>query len=134
MLLPAWLNQLVAFYQKRLLTCSHRLHSTLQFCKHILNDCYSSSALPDNRTLLTTITAIPPDSTGTLEIEEILLEVTFSDTVNGTDIAASYMLVRARVDDLLGSADDVVMTIGSDKRERCTSLGALLLSVIISNL
>uniref|UniRef100_UPI003A90615C Ig-like domain-containing protein n=1 Tax=Gimesia maris TaxID=122 RepID=UPI003A90615C len=123
MLFENWLVHLVSFPKKR--RNSRTRYQRAQKVPSLIDCRLSLVERLEDRTLLTSIIGTTPDSTGTLDVDETSLEVIFSETVNGADVAANYVLVRAGIDGLLGSEDDVAVTVDSANYSSSTNTATL---------
>ncbi|MEQ8634123.1 hypothetical protein, partial [Gimesia maris] len=132
MLFENWLVHLVSFPKKR--RNSRTRYQRAQKVPSLIDCRLSLVERLEDRTLLTSIIGTTPDSTGTLDVDETSLEVIFSETVNGADIAANYVLVRAGIDGLLGSEDDVAVTVDSANYSSSTNTATLNFAALIEDI
>ncbi|QGQ22044.1 hypothetical protein F1728_04755 [Gimesia benthica] len=130
MLLTNWLKTLTSRLRKRPVFRSRDRRALRRYWQTVLSNQISTVEVLEDRTMLTTITGASPDNTGTLNLDATSLKVTFSETVEGADVAANYVLVRAGVDGLLGSADDVVITVDSTSYNNDTNTAKLYFAAL----
>ena len=134
MLLPAWLRRLSTHWNKNSPARSARLRRKHHSCQSILVFRYATAELLEDRTLLTTVIGASPESTGTLDLDTTSLDVTFSEAVIGADLSGNYSLVRAGADGILGSMDDVVISIDSASYNSGTDTTTLSFAALVEDI
>ncbi len=134
MQLPAWLRRLSTHWKNHSTTRSTRFRRKHHSCQSILEYRYATAELLEDRTLLTTVTGTTPDGTGTLKVDATSLDVVFSELVDGADVAGNYVLVAAGADGLLGSADDVAISIDTASYNSGTNTATLNFAALVEDI
>ena len=134
MLLSNWLETLTSRLRKRPVFRSRNRRAFRRHWQLGLNNQVSTVEVLEDRTLLTTVTGTTPHGTGTLEVEATSLDVIFSELVNGADVTGNYILVAAGADGLLGSADDMAISVETASYDSGTNTATLSFAALVEDI